>query len=385
MRLYRRGKRGTWWCDYRAADGRRVRWSLGTTRASVADRLARALEKAEKPDSVNSGNTEDQAGRPAGDAPRRACRVPDRVTDPAPGERLDALLDRWLEENKSRHAEKVRTVTAYRQIARNIWRHLGDRPAAAVRAPDLREYQRRRLSQGIKSTTINRELVILRAALRWAGLEPPNVEPLKGSADKPQPLSGEEIEKLLGAARGTRLEPVIVLALECGLRRDEIRYLRWCDVDLGAAMLYVQRQPGWTPKSHQARVIPLSAGLATWLTKFRASVERRTGRLPRAEDPIAYFEAAPHGRRQGLGERWSGNALSAAVRKVWGQAGIPRRNRHTLHALRATFATRAMLNGGDIVSVQVLMGHSDIGTTRGYLRHDADSLRRAVRAASSLQ
>ncbi len=48
------------------------------------------------------------------------------------------------------------------------------------------------------------------------------------------------------------------------------------------------------------------------------------------------------------------------------------------------FASRSMLRGGDIVNVQALMGHSDIIATRGYLNHNAESLRRAEDAASSL-
>ncbi len=98
------------------------------------------------------------------------------------------------------------------------------------------------------------------------------------------------------------------------------------------------------------------------------------------------FEPAPGSARRNatFGPRWSANALCAAVSKLWIQAGILRRNRHALHALRATFASRSMLRGGDIVSVQALMGHSDITTTRGYLNHNAESLRRAVDAASSL-
>jgi integrase len=176
----------------------------------------------------------------------------------------------------------------------------------------------------------------------------------------------------------------VVLALECGLRRDEIRHLRWCDVDLGNQLLYIQRQSGWTPKNHQARVIPLSPGLALWLKQYRVSLERRLGRVPHAEDPVAMYEPEARARWRSLGPRWSANALSATVSELWAGAGIQRTNRHALHALRATFASRAMLRGGDIVSVQALMGHADIGTTRGYLSHNAESLRRAVRAASSL-
>lgn len=360
MRIYQRGKRGTFWVDYLAPDGTRARRSLHTTSREIAGLAAEKLAGLDAEE--NRGTTREEA---------------------AP-ETLEQVLNRWLVHKAERHREKPSTVKTYRQIARNVVRHPGTQTSSSITSEDLTRYQRARLAEGRKSTTVNHEVMLLRAILRWTGISAPSAESVRGKPDRPQSLTDEEVERLLQAARGTRLEPVIVLALECGLRRDEIRHLRWCDVDLGNQLLYVQRQPGWAPKSHQARVIPLSPGLVRWLKQYRVTLEQRLGRVPHAEDPVALYEPEARARWRGLGPRWSANALSATVSKLWSTAGIPRTNRHALHALRATFASRAMLCGGDIVSVQTPIGHADIGTTRGYLNHDAESLRRAVRAASSL-
>ena len=50
----------------------------------------------------------------------------------------------------------------------------------------------------------------------------------------------------------------------------------------------------------------------------------------------------------------------------------------TLHKFRHTYATRLLESGCDIVTVQKLMGHSDIETTRQYLNPDEDLKRQAV-------
>jgi integrase len=54
-------------------------------------------------------------------------------------------------------------------------------------------------------------------------------------------LNPTEVKVLLSAARGDRLEAPYVLAIHTGLRRSEILWLKWTDVDLDAGTLSVQR------------------------------------------------------------------------------------------------------------------------------------------------
>jgi integrase len=57
----------------------------------------------------------------------------------------------------------------------------------------------------------------------------------------------------------------------------------------------------------------------------------------------------------------------------------------TLHKFRHTYATRLLESGCDIVTVQKLMGHSDIETTRQYLDPDESLKRKAVNRLSLTQ
>ena len=50
----------------------------------------------------------------------------------------------------------------------------------------------------------------------------------------------------------------------------------------------------------------------------------------------------------------------------------------TLHKFRHTYATRLLEDGCDIVTVQHLLGHSDLETTRKYLSPDRELARKAV-------
>jgi integrase len=114
---------------------------------------------------------------------------------------------------------------------------------------------------------------------------------------------------------------------------------------------------GFSPKDYEERVIPISPELAGLL-----------GQLPRRSERV--FPTKAGNRQTHLLRRLKVIADAAEV------AGA------TLHKFRHTYATRLLESGCDIVTVQKLMGHSDLDTTRQYLDPDEKLKRSAVNKLS---
>ena len=55
-------------------------------------------------------------------------------------------------------------------------------------------------------------------------------------------LDADQTRRFLDAAKGDRWECLYILALICGIRRDELMGLKWTDVDLGVSTLRINRQ-----------------------------------------------------------------------------------------------------------------------------------------------
>jgi integrase len=127
---------------------------------------------------------------------------------------------------------------------------------------------------GLSITSIKHIRTVLRQALGLAikdnlmALNPATMVKLPKSRRPPiSPLSGEQTRTLLAAAKGTRLEALLVVALRLGLRRGEIVGLEWRDVNLDAMTLSVERSvrrvkgqqlaPGPLKTEESRRTIPL--------------------------------------------------------------------------------------------------------------------------------
>ena len=103
---------------------------------------------------------------------------------------------------------------------------------------DIAAYQQARLDARAAPKTINNEVAALRAILRrhrlWAQIAP-DVRMLRAREDVGRALTVEEEDKILracAASRSRSLLPAVTLALNTGLRHDELRLLTWRQVDL---------------------------------------------------------------------------------------------------------------------------------------------------------
>ena len=193
-------------------------------------------------------------------------------------------------------------------------------------------------------------------------------------AKVPRPQHTQRQREVLSPVDQRRLYPAvmadsraleIMLAWCLGLRRGEIRGLRWQDVDLAGRVVHVcnQRQ---RIKGRDVDMPPKScAGL-------------RDLPIPAVLVPLLRARA----RIGGYVTTLSDSGLREALQRVCVRAGV---HYVSLHALRHTMATNATRAGVSMRVLQAELGHTSMTTTAAIYAHtDIDMLSRSVDAAWSV-
>jgi excisionase family DNA binding protein len=223
--------------------------------------------------------------------------------------------------------------------------HFKNLDIAGITPMMVKGYVAARLRENKSKLTINRELALLKTMFTLAmeeGYVTENpVKKVKMFSERDtvrdRVLSEDEEARLLGTAPA-RLRPVILVALNAGLRRGEILNLQWKNVDMEKRVLKIEKT-----KSKKMRYIPVNSVLLNVLNAQKA--ERRGG------ERLFPFKVRP------------------AFEKACKDAGI---ECLTFHDLRRTFGTRLLERGVDIVTISKLYGHSSLLVTQRYL-HPKDS------------
>jgi integrase len=225
----------------------------------------------------------------------------------------------------------------------------------------IEKYKAMRLEK-VKPASINRELACLKhmftKAIEWGYAK---VNPAKGVRLLKEPpgrlryLKAEEIETLLKNC-SDHLRPIVVTALNTGMRSSEIFNLKWSQVDLQNRKITVINA-----KNNESRVIPINKTLYEELSTL--SQESKGEYVFPGEDghPLKSVK----------------KAFSSALKK----SGI---EDFTFHDLRHTFASHLVMKGTDIRTVQQLMGHKDIKMTMRYSHLSPEYVQEAVERLNNL-
>jgi integrase len=214
----------------------------------------------------------------------------------------------------------------------------------------------------------------LKQAVKWL-LIPRNVtdavERPKPVSREIEPFTEEQIQKLLEAAKGDRLEALYVLAVTTGMRQGEILGLQWKDVDLGEGKLRVNRT--------------IFGGV---LSPPKTKKSRRSIKLSK----VTLLKLLEHRRKQNA-SKWvfstkSGtpischNLINGSWKPLLEKASLPSRR---FHDLRHTCATLLLIKGVHPKIVQELLGHANIGITLDTYPHYLPNLQgEAVRAMEDI-
>ena len=160
----------------------------------------------------------------------------------------------------------------------------------------------------------------------------------------------------LDAATPKYFKPVITTVLNSGLRRDNIRNLKWDDLDFEFRTIEITKNKG---KKH------IKLPMNKTLFELFSSMERTS----------EYVFVNP---RTGTG--WSNTKFGAEWRKIREKAGLPNLK---FHDLRHTVATRLLKENVPVPVVRDLLAHSDIKTTMIYNQTDSLDMMHAIHVLDS--
>lgn len=309
---------------------------------------------------------------------------------PLPDQRL--TLGRYLQEwvaGLSTATLKPRTIAYY---ARYVSRHIlpaevARKPLARLEPIDLRRFYAEKLTSGLSSTSVQHLHALLHVALQRAvddGFLGRNVAALVGRSNRPKVrrvemttiAAGDQPRRFLEAAKGERLEALLVLAITTGMRRGELLALRWKDVDLDRGALAVtgslQGESRATlsiasPKSGKSRSVALGTVAVTALRDHR-SRQAREQLLVGSEwrDLGLVFSTE-------FGDFLSPTTLRLALLRTLARADLPTIR---FHDLRHSAATLMLSRGVHPKMASEMLGHSTIGITLDLYSHVTANMQR---------
>ena len=270
------------------------------------------------------------------------------------------------------------TVRSYNLAISRLTTDFGRRLLCDLSAEDLADYQVRRKREGLSNRTINLELGVLRSILRrfrmWETLAA-DVNFLKESPTPGRALTVEEETALLKAASKSRcrsLYPVVMLALNTGMRAGEIRGLTWAQVDfLGSALMVGKSKTlagSW-------RIIPLNPRALATLTHWR-------GLFPGAEPEHYVFPHEKYGLAGNDRQPCAWEVVPTEQMHRWKVAWENTRETAGVtcrfHDLRHTFISRLAESQASDSTVMALAGHVSRAMMERYSHIRMEAKRRAV-------
>ena len=178
----------------------------------------------------------------------------------------------------------------------------------------------------------------------------------------PHFLTPAEVERLLAqpdpaSDEGIRDRAMLEVLYATGLRVSELLGLRRRDLDLETGVL------NCLGKGSKQRRVPLGRSAISHLHHYLAIRPRLTGERP--NDHLFVEKGGRPMTRQRFWRLIKDYGAAASITYI------------TPHILRHSFATALLSNGADLRSVQLLLGHSDIGTTQIYTHVTDEHLKRA--------
>ena len=268
-----------------------------------------------------------------------------------------ALFDQFLKERTFLKNVTPSTLVWYQVAFKNYRLTLPESAPPLPTKASLQQFVIRQRERGIRPVTCNTcntYIGAMNAFCRWLYEERHLAEPLKLKKLRIEQrvlvvLNDTQLRHLLTfkskSFRQHRAHVAVCLVLDTGLRVSEMLTLRRDDVDFDNLILKV------VGKGRKERLVPFSPELRKRLFRFDQLRAKKDVRSERVFDGFR-------------GARWEKRNSSTSLYLVQDKRGLPR---FGWHRLRHTFATNYLRQGGDIVRLSMVLGHSQITTTQRYL------------------
>lgn len=255
--------------------------------------------------------------------------------------------------------------------------HLGggvnERALAKLVPADIRAFITVRRGEGLGAKGVQRALAAVRSFFRYLARE--NV--LENAAARslrtprirkglPRPLSERDAARAIEVAGendvawiARRDAALLTLLYGAGLRISEALSLKRGDVPMAPSLTILG-------KGRKERIVPVLDSVRDAIAAYAEAIPF-TG----AKDAPLFLS-----RR---GKPMSPREAQALMQRLRGALGLS--ERATPHAMRHSFATHLLANGGDLRAVQELLGHASLSTTQTYTEIDTRKLREVYEKA----
>lgn len=285
----------------------------------------------------------------------------------------------WLEGEKraSRHTLDgySRDLSSFLSFLVN---HLGGEPdikaLGDLLPADFRSFLAARQAEGLARSSMARLMSTLRGFFKFLDRQDLLHNPAIGAVKAPRPprslpkpLAAEDAMEALATAAEMHDEPwlaardvaLFTLLYGCGLRLGEALGMECRDMPKGDTMVI-------TGKGRKQRQVPV-------LPVVREALADYLRQCPFPHSPEAPLFVGARGGPLNPG------VVQRQMRRLRLLLGLP--DTATPHALRHSFATHLLAGGGDLRTIQELLGHSSLSTTQRYTHVDAARLTSVYRDA----
>jgi integrase len=357
MAVYQRG--GIWWYEFQFL-GQRIRESSYSSSKNLAQRIERERRRSLE----------------LGTAGLKQTKQP----------LLFSVAARdWLETNRAHWSASNTRIEGYN--VKHLLPFFGKLLLTDISADDISRYQAARKKQSTSPRTINMEIGSLRAILRkarlWANIQP-DIRMLRVREEVGRALSDDEQHRLLAVCRASRsrsLYPAVLLSLHTGLRNQELRLLRWRQIDLIGRKLIVGKSK---TAAGQGREIPLSATafqcLQEWRSNFPDAVPAHyvfpseryglDGESGYADGKVLPYSIRPDVAIGSWKVAWTAARTKAGVACRW-------------HDLRHTFVSKMAEGQASDATIMALAGHLSRKMMERYSHVRNEAKRIAISALDS--